>query len=145
LKELKAEREGKRRRTPTIGQYCGLAEAKKTTNDERERELRLENEVRIIDMVETLDILRKAHLDPEDEKEKVVHVPTADITSQLRESQVEVVRISKVNNNLKGDLQRAFTMAGIEVLRTRVDATEKKTGEDVMRRMRDKVEKLEKT
>jgi len=143
-------RTGKRGRPPTTGEYSGLAEAKKAVNDEREREIRLERESRIMEMSEALQILNKAKLFPEETAEEAANTPTADIASQVREAQAEIVRISKISSNLKGDLQRSLrvsaslTMGMVDVLRTRADSTGAKTGEDELRRLRELVEKLNK-
>jgi len=68
IEELRAQRAGKPGRPPTTGEYVKLAETKKAANDEKERERHLEMEGRIYSMEETLDILRRARLDPEDKK-----------------------------------------------------------------------------
>jgi len=99
-------------------------------------------------MAEILKELKKAKLDPEDKVEEVESRPTAELASEIREAQVEVVRIAKVCSNMKGPLQRPLkvaastTMAGIEVLRTRADETGEKTGNEELRILRQKVEKL---
>jgi len=85
-------------------------------------------------MEEILAILKGSKLYPEEEAEHLAYNPTGDIASRIREAQAEVVRISKVSSNLKGDLQRALrvsaslTLGVIEVLRTRADEMAKKTG-----------------
>jgi len=90
-------------------------------------------------MSEILGILKGSRLDPDSDAEKLAHNPTSDIASRIREAQAEVVRISKVSSNLKGDLQRALrvaaslTLGAIEVLRTRADKTAKKTGQEEVR------------
>jgi len=150
IQKLRAERAGKRGRPPTTGEYIRLAESKKAVNDEKERELRLEREAKNFDMAEALQILRKGKLFPEDTAEEAALAPTADIASQAREAQAEVIRISKISSNLKGDLQRALrvsaslTMGLVDVLRTRADSTGAKTGEEELRRLREHVEKLSK-
>jgi len=67
---------------PTTGEYRQIAEAKKAVNDEEERELYLAMKARTLTMEETLAILRKAHLDPEDVVEKAMLNPTPDIASK---------------------------------------------------------------
>jgi len=134
IAKLRAERAGKRGRPPTTGEYVQLAAAKKAVNDERERERRLERETRTYEM----------------EEENLAHNPTGDIASRIREAQAEVVRISKVSSNLKGDLQRALrasaslTLGVIEVLRTRADVMTKKTGQEEVRAMKERLEQLSK-
>jgi len=74
-------------------------------------------------MEETLKILKKARLDPEDTAEKGRMAPTADLASRIRETQGEIVRISKISNNLQRALRAAasLTMGLTDVLRTRAD------------------------
>jgi len=148
IEELRANAAGKPGRPPTTGQYCKLAENKKALNDEIERERRLEMEGRMFSMEETLDILRKARLDPDDRMDEASLAPTADLASKIREAQAEVVRISKVSSNIKGNLQRALkksasiTLTGLEILRTRADKNAERTGSEELRRMREQLEKL---
>jgi len=150
IARLRAECAGKRGRPPTTGEYVKLAAAKKAVNDERERERRLEREARTFEMSEILDILRSSKLYPEEEAEHLAHNPTGDIASRIREAQAEVVRISRISSNLKGDLQRALrvsaslTLGAIEVLRTRADITAKKTGQEEVRGMRERLDYLSK-
>jgi len=126
LAKLQAESKGKRGRLPRKDEYVALAEAKRAANDEKKRELRLEREARTYEMAEILKILRKSHLNPKDTAEEAALAPTTDITSQIRNAQAEVVRISKVNSNLKEDLQRilrvaaSLTMGMIDVVRIRM-------------------------
>jgi len=150
VQKLRAECAGKRGRPPTTGEYVRLAESKKAANDEKERELRLEREAKNFDMAEALQILHKGKLYPEDTAEEAALTPTADLASQVREAQAEIIRISKISSNLKGDLQRALrvsaslTMGLVDVLRTRADSTGAKTGEEELRRLKEHVEKLSK-
>jgi len=148
IEELRANAAGKRGRPPTTGQYCKLAENKKAFNDEKEREHRLELERRVFSMEETLDILKKARLDPEDKMDEASLAPTAVLANDIREAQAEIVRISKVSSNLKGTFQKALkaaasiTLTGLEILRTRADTTAERTGSEEMRKMREQSEKL---
>jgi len=59
IEQLRAACVGKPGCPPTIGEYVRLAEAKKAANDERERELRLEREVRTFSMAENFEILKR--------------------------------------------------------------------------------------
>jgi len=59
-------------------------------------------------MADTLKILRRSRLDPLETAEEAALFPTADIAGQIREAQAEVVRVSKISSNLKGDLQGLF-------------------------------------
>jgi len=101
-------------------------------------------------MEETLKILKKAKLDPEDELERAVYAPTANLASEMRKAQAEVVRIAKISSNMKDNFQKAlkvlaFLMMGaLEILRTRVDATEDRSGSGELRRLRAKVDQLNK-
>jgi len=150
LLKLREERAGKPGRPPTTGEYIGYAEAKRAANEERERELRLEREVSIFSTEEALDLLKKGRLFPEDHIEEAKLNPTADIASRVREAQVEIIRISKISDNLKSDLQRAFrvqaalTMGLVDVFRTRADTNGQRTREEEVRRLRKQVEKLSK-
>jgi len=111
----------------TTGEYSGRAAAKKALNDEREREINLELQARTQSMEDTRTILRRSKLYPEESAEKGKMVPTADLASQIREAQAEVVRVSKISSNLQGPLQRSLrvatslTMGLTDVLRTRAD------------------------
>jgi len=72
-------------------------------------------------------ILRKTKIRSEDIAVKAADDPTADLTSRVRECQVQVLRIMKTSGNLKGTFQPdlkaiAATMLGLlEVLKTRAD------------------------
>jgi len=142
-----AEKRG-RGRPPTTGEYREIAEAKKAVNDERERELRLAMEARTYNMEETLAILRKSHLDPEETAEGATLDPTADLASRIREAQAEVVRVSKISSHLQGPLQRTLRAAAsltidlTAVLWTRADGTAETTGSEELRRLREQVAKL---
>jgi len=143
----RTERRG-RGRPPTIGEYRAIAEAKKAVNDEKERELQLTMESRILDMAETLAILRKSRLNPEDTAEEATLDPTADIASKIREAMAEVVRVSKISRHLQGPMQRALrvaastTMGLADVLRTRADETAEATGNEELRQLRERVARL---
>jgi len=67
-----------RGRPPTTGEYRNIAEAKKAVNDDKERELRLAMEAKAYSMEETMAILRKSHLFPEETAEEAALQPTAD-------------------------------------------------------------------
>jgi len=115
-----------------------------------ERALRLEREASTFSTEEALELLRRGRLFPEEQRDEARLNPTADIASRVREAQVEIIRISKISNNLKGDLQRALrvqaalTMGLVDILRTRADDNGQKTGEEEVRRLREQVEKLSK-
>jgi len=100
-------------------------------------------------MEETLKILKRTKLDPEEELERALYAPTADLASEMRKAQAKVVRIAKVSSNLKGPLQRALkaaasiTLAGLEILRTRADKTAEETRSEESRIMRAQIQKLE--
>jgi len=115
IEELKTQAAGKPGRPPTTGEYVKLAEKKKAVNDEIERERRLELERRVFSMEETLDILRRARLDPEDKMEEASLALTADLANEMRKAQAEIIRVAKVNSNLKGPLQRALKVAASNI------------------------------
>jgi len=148
IAKLRAAAAGKRGRPPSTGEYVQLAAARKAANDERERERRLEMETRTFEMSEILGILKSSRLNPDSDAEKLEHNPTCDIASRIREAQAEVVRISKISSNLKGDLQRALrvsaslTLGAIEVLRTRADHVAKKTGHEEVRALKERLDQL---
>jgi len=94
-----------------VSSSLAVAAAKKAVNDERERELNLEQQAKIQSMEDTSAILKKAKLSPEEAAEKGRLAPTADLASQIREAQAEVVRVSKISSNLQGPLQRTLRVA----------------------------------
>jgi len=139
-----------RGRPPTTGEYQKLAEAKKAANDERERENRLAMESKVYSMEETLKILRKAKMDPEDVADQQKLAPTGDVASKVREAAAEVVRIAKISSNLQGPLQRALKVAAsnimglTDILRTRADGTAELTGSEELRQLREQIAELQK-
>jgi len=137
-----------RGRPPTTGEYRNIIETKKALNNERQRELRLAQEEKVTTMEDTLKLLRRAHLDPEDTAEKAKLDLTADIASRIREAQAEVIRVARISNNLQGPLQRTLkvaastTMGLADVLRTRADETAEVTGNEELRKLHVRVAKL---
>jgi len=148
LAKLQEASKGKRGRPPTTGEHIQKAAALKADNDERQREAQLDWEDRCKSMDEILNILKRAHLDPEDKAEEAANTPTADLASEVRKAQAEVIRVSNVSRNLQGPLQGALrkeaslTIAYLEELRTRATENDAKSGHDEVRRLRNKVEKL---
>jgi len=139
-----------RGRPPSTGAYQGLAEAKRAANDEKERENRLALESRLLNMEETVNILKRSKMDPEDVTEQQKLAPTGDVASEMRKAAAEVVRVAKVSSNLQGPLQRALkvsasTIMGLtDVLRTRADGTAEATGSEELRQLRQQLAELSK-
>jgi len=75
LAKVQAERKGKPGRPSTTGDYLARAEAQKAFSDEKEREIKLEIESRTYNMAETLKILKKSRLNPQDTAEEAHYSP----------------------------------------------------------------------
>jgi len=103
-----------------------MAKAQEELNKERDKELRLIHEEKILrltgkEMVESLGT------EPEKYAAEAEHQPTADIINRLRETQVHILQVQRTSGNLKGSHQGALkvnaslTLGLIEALRTRID------------------------
>jgi len=111
LAKTQTGKKDKSGRLPTFGDYLARAETQRAYNDEVERETRLDQGSRTYNMADTLKILKRSHLDSQDTAEEAALFPTADIESQIREAQAEVVRVSKVSSNLKETFKGALRVA----------------------------------
>jgi len=113
-------------RPPTTGEYVGMKEAQIELNMEREKELKLLHEEKILRM-NSKEITESLGTEPEKYAEEAEHQPTADIINRLREAQTHILQVQKSSSNLKGTHQNALkvsaslTLGLIETLRTRID------------------------
>lgn len=116
----------KRGRPPTTGLYVKRAEAKRKLLDQQERELRLQQEKKLMEMTPE-ELYNRMGLDVEAAVETMKMNPTADLTIRVKELQKGVLHVAKSSRNLYGpfikQLKEAalLTSACVEVLRTRVE------------------------
>jgi len=115
-----------RGRRYTTGEYKGQKEELRKLNDERQREINLKREERIVQM-NSSDLLKLNKINSDEVMEEAEQSPIADIVNQIRECQANVLRVSKCSSNLKGTSQNLLneaaghTLGFVEALRTRLD------------------------